>query len=152
MNRDIKIHGFTLLEILLVISLILFMFGLSMPVYNTMLYGSEIENGNKILVSTLRRAQNQAMANSDNSKWGVYLTTTNVTLFKGNTYFTRDNTADTIYTLPATLSVSGPSGPAPVEITFTKKYGVPSITGTITLSLNGKTANIVINSKIVQSY
>ena len=26
------------------------------------------------------------MANSNDSQWGVYLTTTNLTLFKGNTY------------------------------------------------------------------
>lgn len=147
MRMNIRIKGFTLLEIILVVALILFLFGISMPVYQTMLFGSEVESGNKILVSTLRKAQTQSMASVSDAKWGVKLFSNNLVLFKGDSYDARDSSADSAYTLPATFVISGPT-----EIVFSKKYGIPSATGTITLSLNGKTANILINSKIVQSY
>lgn len=147
MKTKLRTQGFTLIEILIVISMILFLFGLSLPVYQSMMFGSEVENANKILVSTLRRAQTQSTAGLDDSKWGVYVTSTHVILFKGDTYATRDTTADTSYTFPAALAVSGPT-----EIVFTKRYGTPSTTGTIILSLNDKIAQIVINSKIIESY
>jgi prepilin-type N-terminal cleavage/methylation domain-containing protein len=140
-------RAFTMIEILSVIAIMLLLFGISLPIYQSSLNSSEMDNALKIAVSTIRKAQLQSMAVSNDAQWGVRITSTTLTLFQGASYATRVATYDTDYTLPGNMAYSGPS-----EIVFSKLYGVPATTGTLILSKNGKSVQIVINAKGIQSY
>jgi len=140
-------QAFTLVEILGVIAIMSILFAISLPVYTSFLTSNEVDNATKTTVSTLRKAQLQAMAVKDDAQWGVRLTSSTITLFQGSSYALRVTSYDTNYTLPGAMAYSGPS-----EIVFSKLYGIPATTGTATFSKNGKSYSIVINAKGVQSY
>lgn len=142
-----KYNAFTIVEIVLVIAVMLFLAAISLPVYESTLSNSEVDNANKILVSTIRSAQFRSMGGVEDSQWGVKINGTTITLFKGTSYASRVVTSDINYSIPVGVSQSGPS-----EFVFSKIYGVSNATGTITLHKNSRTVNIVINTRGVQSY
>jgi len=139
--------AFTLVEIISVMGMMLLLFGISLPVYQSLMFGSDVENAQKILVSTLRTAQVQSMAVQDDSKWGVHITSTQLVLFQGGSYLTRVQAYDIPYSLPSNLTVTSPG-----DIVFTKVYGLPETIGTITITKNEKLTTIIINSRGVQTY
>jgi len=95
------------------------------------------------IVQNLRLAQNQAQAGLNNSAFGIYFNTNQYTLFQGSSYAQRDLQQDILFNLPSDFTLSGLN-----EATFAIKTGLPSTTGTITLTNNAdsSTKNIIINS------
>jgi prepilin-type N-terminal cleavage/methylation domain-containing protein len=146
-DRMSRIKAFTLVEVLVVIALLSLLMGISLPVYQNSQYKTELENADSVTVSTLRSAQIYSMNSFRDSVWGVRISSANIVLFKGTTYATRDTAYDITYSFPGGLSISGPS-----EIVFSKLYGAPNTTGTISISKYSNTNQIVINAKGVKSY
>lgn len=71
-----------------------------------------------------------------------------MTLFKGASYVARDVVYDEVFDVPTSITPSGVS-----EIVYTKFTGLPSVTGTVTLTSNtNETRSITINAKGTASY
>jgi len=134
--------GFTLIELLLSIALIGIITGLTTGIY----FSLQLRNGLDIAASSLaqglRRAQGLAQAGDSDSGWGVYVQAGTITVFKGASYASRDQTADETTTIASNVSVTGAQ-----ETDFTKFTGDPTATATYTLSSSGTTKTITVNAK-----
>ena len=134
--------GFTLIEILLVIIIILFCFGLIFPLgisfYNT----EQLQATSQQILQTLRKAQLKAMSGQADSIFGVYFDNTNkkYILFKGSSYVPPGDVSDESFEFSSIITISGPS-----EVSFSKAEGKPNFTGNITLNSNGLISTININ-------
>lgn len=67
-----KQKGFTLIEIILIIALFALIIGLTAPYIWTYMARQQLAVAAEDVVSNLRRAQNKAIINQENTKWGVY--------------------------------------------------------------------------------
>lgn len=132
--------GFTLVEVLLVLSIIILLITLTIPLGIRFYSTRQLDVSENGIVQTLRRAQIKAMSMERDSAFGVYITSEEYVLFKGDSYIARDISYDEIFDLPDNLSITGLS-----EIVFSKLKGTPSDTGTITLFLDNRTESININ-------
>jgi len=90
--------------------------------------------------------QVSAVGGINDSKHGLYLDTaaTAVTVFQGDTYTTRDVAQDFLVDLSGGATLSSDFG---TEIVFNKITGIPSSTGTVTISSNNRTTGITINEE-----
>ena len=132
--------AFTLLEILIIIAVIAILISLTIPLGLDFYRSQQLETQSQGVIQALRRAQLKAMSVEDDSGFGVYLTNDNYTLFKGNSYATRDADYDEIFDLPKIINVSGLT-----EVVFSKLEGKPNETGNIILSSDNLVQTININ-------
>jgi prepilin-type N-terminal cleavage/methylation domain-containing protein len=134
--------GFTLLEVLLSISLVLIMIGISVPILQSFQLSSEVDNATALAVRAIRSAQINAQTGYQDSTWGVRIAAGGFTVFKGVSYAARDQNFDQAYSIDPAIGVSGIS-----EIVFTKMTGNTTNTGTITIAQYSTARNITINEK-----
>lgn len=140
--------GFTLLEVLLSITIIAMLASVSVSIYRKLQIRNDLDVAATTIVQIGRRAKLRAQAMDGDSSWGIYIVQGSITLFKGDSYATRDADADEVADI---LSVIIPTGIS--EIVFVKFFGEPQSTGTITLtSIDDDVRDIVINSKGVFEY
>lgn len=118
-----KLGGFTLLEILLALGIFSILLAMIVPVSLDFYKNQELETQTQSIIQTLRRTQSKAMASESDSAFGFYIANQNYTLFKGNSYATRDTQYDEVFELPEIISVGGLN-----EIVFTKLDGLPKET------------------------
>ncbi|KPJ57115.1 hypothetical protein AMJ49_02330 [Parcubacteria bacterium DG_74_2] len=112
--------GFTLLEILILVGIIIILTSFLLPVGLNFYKSQQLETQAQAVIQTLRRAQLKAIAIELDSSFGVYFTDDNYTLFKGDSYLTRDIQYDEIFDFPVTIKISGLS-----EFVFLKSQGIP---------------------------
>lgn len=135
--------GFTLLEVMLVIATIAVLAAISVPVYSNLQVKNDLDVATNTTLQTLRRAQTLSQAVDGDSTWGIKLQISDITLFKGASYSTRDTNFDESYTLNGNVTPTGVT-----EVVFSKLLGIPNTTGTLTLtSSNNDVQNITLNSK-----
>ncbi|MEK7588331.1 MAG: prepilin-type N-terminal cleavage/methylation domain-containing protein [Patescibacteria group bacterium] len=138
-----KNAGFTLLEMLLSVSVIAILTSIGTPVYQSFQVRNDLDVSTATLVQNLRRAQILASASSFDINWGVHVEVGAITLFKGTSFLTRDNTYDEIFELSPSITPSGLT-----DIVYQKFTGKPNITGDIILSSNiNEIRTITINEK-----
>ncbi|MFA6307253.1 MAG: type II secretion system protein [Patescibacteria group bacterium] len=146
--KNIKTVGFTLLEMILVIAVIGILSGITLPSYNKFQNSNNLELATMELVQALRRANLLSLASSRDSSWGVFLSSGQITLFKGSSYLSRDINYDENYNISDIIQISGLS-----EVVFAKFSASPQSTGTINFSINANTnKTITINSRGIISY
>lgn len=140
--------GFTLLEVLLSITLITILTAFASPLLQFFQVRNSLGSSTITVAQTLRRAQFLSQAIDGDTTWGVKIQTGSIVLFKGASYATRDTGYDETYDMDGTITPSGQT-----EVVFAKFSGVPNVTGTITLtSSNAEIKNITINSKGMIDY
>jgi len=132
--------GLTLSEILIVIAIIAILISFTLPLGLDFYRNQQLETQSQGVIQALRRAQLKAMSVEDDSRFGVYLTNDNYTLFKGSSYLTRDVNFDEVFDLPMIINVSGLT-----EVVFSKLEGKPNETGNIILSSDNLVQTININ-------
>ena len=136
--------GFTLMEMLLSVSIMVVLISLSLPIYESFQTRNDLAVNTQAVAETIRRAEDDARAVNGDSAWSVEIQSSAVTLFMGTSFAGRNTNYDEVVTLPASVTASGTS-----EIQFTKFTGAPSPTSaTITLtSANGDTRTVTVNAK-----
>jgi type II secretory pathway pseudopilin PulG len=137
--------AFTLIEVLIVIGILIIVSTFSIPFYQSFQTSSDIRTQADNITQALRRAQLQAQAGQDVSAWGVYFDNAGkkFVFYKGNNYAGRDPDYDLESEYPPIITVSNTFGS---DISFALYSGLPSATGTTTLSntLN-ETKHIIIS-------
>ena len=136
-------RGFTLFELIIVIVVISTLAFMSVGVTVNALKKNQIFVETDQIANILRVAQSRSISGTQDDVWGVHLTGTTYTLFRGATYATRDPTYDELHALPAGIVASGL-----VDIIFEFRTGKTSNTGTITITdvENGTTRTLTINN------
>ncbi len=135
--------GFTLTEILVSVSLIAIAGVILVPLYQSFEQKNQLDLVTLSLAQNFRRSQILAQSVSGDSSWGVKIGTTTATIFKGSSFITRDPSFDETYEFSPTITATGTS-----EIIFSKLYGLPQPTGTLTLTnSNLDSRNLLIGEK-----
>lgn len=99
--------GFTFIEIILVLAIIMVVGVTSAAVSNSFLAGESLEGTFEVLRSDMRKAQLYSMNGRNGSQWGVASRDGVLILFVGTGYEYRDNTFDEISVLPNGVTLSG---------------------------------------------
>lgn len=141
-------RGFTLIEVLLSITLIAIIGSFSFPVYQALQVKNDTALALNVSRNALRIAQARSQFGEQDAAWGVYIGSGDVTIFKGENYAARDTAYDETYSISASVLPQGTT-----EIFFAKITGTPSATGTITfINSSGDTQYLHIHNKGVISY
>lgn len=130
--------GFTLIELIIVLSLMSIVGASLSPFVTRTLSDVNLSTSTRNILTTVRKAQTYAMDNKGNTVWGVCTSRGIVYLFQ--TACSAGNYRETL-TLPTTITLSGLS-----TTTFAAYRGEPSSPITITLSSSSGTKTISINS------
>lgn len=123
--------GFTLLEILLTLSVMVILAGVTIPIAWPFVTQNELDVSAVITTQTIRRAQSLAMSMQGDSAWGVKIEAQKITLYKGESYDLRNSDLDEEFNLAQTINVTGLS-----EVTFFKLSGLPNSYGQIQMNNN----------------
>ena len=141
-------NGFTLIELILVISLIALLSGLSLSVFSRTQTKNDLNVAISSFASISRNAQIKARLSIQDDGWGVKIEQSKITLFKGNNFMSRDQSQDQITKISPNISISGIN-----ELSFAKITGLPSTSGTLVISeLYGQDFNINIANNGVINY
>lgn len=135
MNRSL-LHGFTLLELLLVVAIIMILGTSSAIFYGRFLNQSNVNLATDQIAGQLRKAQMYSISGRENTTWGVRYASNRITLFA-----TASSAFDQSFDVSAAISVTNFT-----TVTFAKNTGIPNVTPTITVSGNGTTKQISVNS------
>src|SRR3989338_6845560 len=139
-------RGFTLVELILVFGIVAMVSALSIPFLLSSQVSSDLNSLTITLVSTLRRAQQQAQSGQNQASWGVYFDSGNnrYVLFQGADFAGRNPDFDLTVDYPATFSLTSDFGS---EIVFGLYSGQPSAAGVLEFnSANEGSKNISIDS------
>lgn len=146
-NRYNKNNGFSLVEIVLVLGIMTFLISISDSLYTKVKSSNNLKIGTDNLVETIRYAENSSHLGKGNDNWGVKIFSSNVVIFKGVNYISRDTSFDLSLNFPSGVKASGND-----EFIFNKLTGWPTNTGTIILTNNSGVTNISINEKGTITY
>jgi prepilin-type N-terminal cleavage/methylation domain-containing protein len=131
--------GFTLVEVLLVIGLVLILGAWIFPVGLSSYQSQILSQTRDGVEDALRKAQNSSRSGKHDRPFGVMIAEDTYTIFEGEEYETRVVQEDEIFPIPDTVLFSGID-----EIIFEKMSGNPDRTGTITVSTNSRASIIQI--------
>lgn len=132
--------GFTFIEILIVVAILAFLFILMMPSGIQFYQTQQLDAAAEEIVQVLRRAQLNSMSVKNDSAFGVYFSSGQYVLFRGDSYATRDQ--EEVFEILNDISFSGDIS----EVVFSKLNGEPNNIGNLILTLDNKTKTININS------
>lgn len=134
------LSAFSLVELLIVISMISILIAISIPAYRVFQKKTDLKSVVEEIISSLRIAQSKTLSSEGASKYGVYFdqaaTPNQYVLFKGNSYAARDISLDKIYKLPANVEIYqiNLNGGAS-EVVFNRIVGDTAQTGDLELRL-----------------
>jgi|SRR3990167_4314928 len=132
-----KKTGFTLIEILLVVTIIGILSGLSLPFYSRLILQNTISDTAENLVGSLRKAQIYTIAGKDGSDWAVNYSNAQIKLIRQST-----GTVFDIYNVSDSVTISSLS-----QVVFSRPSGQPDITGTFNVSDGNDTKAVTLNSE-----
>ena len=141
-------RGFSLLELLLSVTIIGMLAGLSWPVYQSYQRQTDLDVTTQSIADSLRRAQTYARNGNGDSVWGVRILSDSAVLYKGATYAGRNMAYDEAIGISSAFTAGGLS-----DISFAKFTATPSATGSITVTAaSDNVRTITINEKGTVSY
>jgi prepilin-type N-terminal cleavage/methylation domain-containing protein len=148
-NASHEQTGFTLVEILLTITLVVVITGFSLPFFRETLLKNDLDTSALIIAHSLRRAETLAIGSKYDNNWGVILEPGTVTIYSLDAIGNRITENDEPTSLPTTINFSGLT-----NVVFNKFSGVPVTTGTITLinEASNESKNITISETGLVEY
>jgi type IV fimbrial biogenesis protein FimT len=150
-NTSKSTKGFTLIEVLVVLSMLAIVAALAVFVSMDTYRGSSFRADRDLLVALLQHARAEAIHNicagtsctntspAADTTHGLYVGATTYTLFQGSSYALRTTAEDQNYSEDALVSRTGAT-----EVVFQPLTGTVAAQATITLTGSGKTSVITI--------
>ncbi len=129
------------MELLLVIGILAIIFALGLPVAWDFYQQYQLDAETETLRSVLRQARNLAMINRNESVHGLYIDSSNFTVFQGSSYAARNVAEDRTFPRAGSVGISGST-----EIVFVVLSGTTA-SSTYTLSNPYRQKNVYINSE-----
>ena len=111
--------GFTLIELILVVSIISIISVMYSSVGTGFLIRNSTQNTTNELISSLRIAQLNSIVAKRGMPWGVRVESEQIVLFVGDSYSERDPTFDEVFNVASSITIS----PQPVEVNFEELTG-----------------------------
>ncbi len=130
--------GFTLVEILVAISILSGLFLVSFFSYGSLRNTTSLEKNISQIQSFFQEAKSQAVSGKDDASYGIKIFSNKLVEFK-NTYASTTASNVTLSFTDITLSAISITGGGS-EILFAKNSGIPSTSGSFLISLNGNSA------------
>lgn len=133
-------EGFTLIEILIVITILIIMTVMAVPYFYSFQKKADLDSSAEKIISIIRIAQNKTRASEQGSQWGVRFENNSdpnpdkYILFKGSSYISADET----YSLSGNIEIydiSLAGGGSGIDIIFNKLSGGTSQDGSISIRL-----------------
>jgi prepilin-type N-terminal cleavage/methylation domain-containing protein len=147
-KKRVRLYGFTMLEVILSLSILAMMFAMTVPYYSTFMIRNNLDIAVTTLVQDLRRAQTLSQITDGDSSWGVHVQVGSILLYKGPSYILRNESFDEDTEIPSSITISGIN-----NINFEKQTGMPQTVGIITFTSNSnETRNVTINQKGTVDY
>lgn len=122
-------QGFTLIELILTVSLLSFVGLLVMPFSGRFLFSQERSIARDAVEGSVAKARTYALSGKGGSAWGVALEGARLILFRGSTFATRDAAFDESFALHPRVRVVGLG-----EVVFLPPLGIPRNSATIVIS------------------
>ncbi len=133
--------GFTLVEILLTLGLVISLVGLSAALGSQAVRHTEFDRVRESIRSELTAARTDSIGGTLDSSWGVAFFPHAITRYRGTNYATRSTAEDRTLTFENAVLLSGAA-----EVTFTRPFGIPSAPATIVASDGLRTASTTVNA------
>ncbi|OHA84332.1 MAG: hypothetical protein A2937_01170 [Candidatus Yonathbacteria bacterium RIFCSPLOWO2_01_FULL_47_33b] len=128
--------GFTILELLMVISIIAVLAAIIMLSFTSFRNSSALQTTSENTISILNKARSNTIGSKDGYQYGVHFGTNDATLFRGATFVVGDSSNE-IYALDVAVQVSATSFTGGgSEVLFQKFTGKTDQYGTITLQVS----------------
>lgn len=133
--------GFTILEIMLIIGILVIIFSLGLPITFDFYKNYQLQAEGDKFISLLEMTRNSSMVNLNQFPHGIYWDNDNFIIFEGSSFATRNQSQDQNFPRAKTISISGPN-----EIIFNSLSG--QITSSTFVFNNGdKSFNIYVNQE-----
>lgn len=110
--------GFTIIELLLVIGITLILGAVTVPFSISYYQRYQITNERNLLVALLREARTMSLSGYSSTDHGLYMSSTQYTIFEGTSYIGRDQSKDQVFYRETAVSIMGP-----MEIRFLNRLG-----------------------------
>ncbi len=127
--------GFTLIEVLVVIAIILTLTVMSVEGFHAFSTQPATETGTRTVLSAIETAYARTLSADNGTNYGVHFDTNMVTVFPGDTY-TAGGADNTDFVLKraqvSTISLTGGAS----DVVFARLRGTASATGTVTITNN----------------
>jgi hypothetical protein len=133
--------GFTIFEVLIVIGMSTVLLALALPVGFRFYQFQVADETTTGILSALRNAESKSRLGMESSAFGVKLLPTSYVLFQGDNYSTRLVSRDEVFSLSPGTTIESEGD----EIIFARVTGIPSATGTMTITLYERTHEIEVN-------
>ena len=128
-------HGFTLLEIIIVIAIMVVISAISVSTYTSLRARQAVLKDTDSIVSIMERAKSMSSNRKNDSSYGVKFSSSTAILFSGSSFASGNKVSE--YDLDVSVKVSSVSlSSNNTEISFDKITGTPNATGTIVVSAN----------------
>ncbi|MEK7459336.1 MAG: prepilin-type N-terminal cleavage/methylation domain-containing protein [Patescibacteria group bacterium] len=128
MSRHVPSAGFTLIEIIMVTAMIGMLTVATVPLSQRYLARGKMDAVVREFISSTRHAQTLAQTETDGEAWGVYVGSSLITVFQGDSFALRSVDYDQSTPYPASMTVTGT-----VEYDFTQRTG-KTAAGTLTIT------------------
>jgi prepilin-type N-terminal cleavage/methylation domain-containing protein len=129
-----KARGFSLMEILVSMSIIAFISSISVISFSNLRVAQVLDKETATVASVISQARNLTVASKGNNQYGVHLAADSVTLFVGPTY-SQSASTNSIFTINNAVSLSQSLTGGSSDILFNHLDGEATQSGTITMSL-----------------
>ncbi len=140
--------GFTLIEVLLVLALLVLIAATVGPVAWSLSERNDLDLSAIIIAQSLRAAQTFATAVDQDTPWGVELQSQDVVVFSGSSFAGRNSNFDQVLNFPQAVASGGLT-----EIDFNKFSGQPQTSGSFVITDPlGQSRTISVNAAGMVSY
>ena len=140
MRRITNSKGFSALEVLLAMGIVTMIAVFTVPNYQLFQVRNDARAMTLRAVDMLNEARLRARAGDRTGDWGVNFTSSEITLFQGSTFASRNTSLDTVFPLPSTVTVS-----APKEIVFEHLYASTTPDSVALNFIDGSSNTISVN-------